>query len=117
MKLDTKVDNVAWKEANDDFAAAIKTVRDMVSSLRLEVDARRNKLDEILATVRHEITVSETNVKESKAKIVIDTDHTVNAPSGHGDFTNKDLAATPSVSDSSQALREHLCGTFLEEDT
>ena len=77
-KLDTKVDNVAWKEAgclpratgyvlcmlfdkcrhheminparldafvqaNDDLDAAIKTVRDMVSSLRLDVDARRRK--------------------------------------------------------------------------
>merc|ERR1719265_1669438 len=29
-KLDTKVDNVARKEANDDLDAAIKTVRDMV---------------------------------------------------------------------------------------
>merc|ERR1712205_28201 len=38
-KLDTKVDNVACKEANDDLDAAIKTVRDMVSSLRLDVDA------------------------------------------------------------------------------
>ena len=78
-KLDTKVDNVAWKEAlvpkpltfflgfrricgieasfrvsvhglwaprqaNDDLDAAIKTVRDMVSSLRLDVDARRRKV-------------------------------------------------------------------------
>merc|ERR1719473_1051014 len=51
-KLDTKVDNVAWKEANDDLDAAIKTVRDMVSSLRLDVDARRRKVDEILATIR-----------------------------------------------------------------
>jgi len=84
-KLDTKVDNVAWKEpwlhvmfhhhlsdipcenmrgilfffggdrvqrafkqrcgqeANDDLDAAVKTVRDMVSSLRLDVDARRRK--------------------------------------------------------------------------
>merc|ERR1711924_396604 len=50
-KLDTKVDNVAWKEANDDLDAAIKTVRDMVSSLRLDVDARRRKVDEILATI------------------------------------------------------------------
>merc|ERR1719379_2177347 len=44
-KLDTKVDSVAWKEANDDLDAAIKTVRDMVSSLRLDVDARRRKVD------------------------------------------------------------------------
>merc|ERR1712196_672879 len=54
-KLDTKVDDVAWKEANDDLDAAIKTVRDMVSSLRLDVDARRRKVDEILATIRHDI--------------------------------------------------------------
>merc|ERR1719222_1483866 len=60
-KLDTKVDNVAWKEANDDLDAAIKTVRDMVSSLRLDVDARRRKVDEILATIRHDITAVETN--------------------------------------------------------
>lgn len=30
-------------QANDDLDAAIKTVRDMVSSLRLDVDARRRK--------------------------------------------------------------------------
>merc|ERR1712025_893668 len=86
-KLDTKVDNVAWKEANDDLDAAIKTVRDMVSSLRLDVDA-------ILATIRHDITAVETNLEESKAKIVSDTDQAVNALNGRIDFTNKDLAAT-----------------------
>ena len=31
------------QEANDDLDAAVKTVRDMVSSLRLDVDARRRK--------------------------------------------------------------------------
>merc|ERR1719399_2697501 len=93
-KLDTKVDNVAWKEANDDLDAAIKTVRDMVSSLRLDVDARRRKVDEILATIRHDITAVETNLEESKAKIVSDTDQAVNALNGRIDFTNKDLAAT-----------------------
>jgi hypothetical protein len=93
-KLDTKVDNVAWKEANDDLDAAIKTVRDMVSSLRLDVDARRRKVDEILATIRHDITAVETNLEESKAKITSDTDQAVNALNGRIDFTNKDLAAT-----------------------
>ncbi|CAK9096419.1 Hypothetical protein SCF082_LOCUS45264 [Durusdinium trenchii] len=88
------VDNVAWKEANDDLDAAIKTVRDMVSSLRLDVDARRRKVDEILATVRHDITAVETNLEESKAKITSDTDQAVNALNGRIDFTNKDLAAT-----------------------
>merc|ERR1711959_649135 len=89
-----KVDNVAWKEANDDLDAAIKTVRDMVSSLRLDVDARRRKVDEILATIRHDITAVETNLEESKAKIVSDTGQAVNALNGRIDLTNKDLAAT-----------------------
>merc|ERR1712227_987444 len=71
-----------------------KTVRDMVSSLRLDVDARRRKVDEILATIRHDITAVETNLEESKAKITSDTDQAVNALNGRIDFTNKDLAAT-----------------------
>ena len=55
------------QEANDDLDAAIKTVRDMVSSLRLDVDARRRKVDEILATIRHDITAVETNLEDSGA--------------------------------------------------
>ena len=38
-------------QANDDLDAAIKTVRDMVSSLRLDVDARRRKALRFSATV------------------------------------------------------------------
>ena len=60
-KLDTKVDNVAWKEVNDDLDTAIKTVCDMVSSWCLEVDARLRKVDEILPTIRHDDTARETN--------------------------------------------------------
>ena len=93
-KLDTKVDNVAWKEANNDSDAAIKTVRDMVSSLRLDVDALRRKVDEILATVRHDITAVETNLEESKSKLAMDADHAMNSLNGGIDFTNKDLSAT-----------------------
>merc|ERR1740123_952925 len=82
-KLDAKGDSVAlW------------TVRDMVSSLRFDVDARRRKVDEILATIRRDITAVETNLGESKAKIASDTDQAVNALNGRIDFTNKDLAAT-----------------------
>merc|ERR1719478_538972 len=44
-KLDGKVDIVAWNDMNDDIDASIKTVRDMVSTLRLEVDSRRRKVD------------------------------------------------------------------------
>ena len=51
-----------WKEANDDLDAPIR----MMS----RSDARRSKVNEILATIRHDSTVLETNVEESKAKIV-----------------------------------------------
>ena len=93
-ELDTKMDNAAWKEANDDLDSTVKTVRDMVSSLRLDVDARRRKVDESLATVRHNITAVETNLEKSKAKITSDADQAVNALKGRIDFTAKDLAAT-----------------------
>ena len=83
-----------WKEATDDLDAPIRTVCDMVSSLCLEVDVRRSKVDEILATIRRDSTVLETNVEESKAKTVSDTDQAVYALNGGVDFTNKDLAAT-----------------------
>ena len=46
----------------------------MVQSSRLEVDVRRGKVNEILATIRHDSTVLGLNVEESKAKIVGDTD-------------------------------------------
>eukprot|EP00451_Oxyrrhis_marina_P035974 CAMPEP_0204374194 /NCGR_PEP_ID=MMETSP0469-20131031/48497_1 /ASSEMBLY_ACC=CAM_ASM_000384 /TAXON_ID=2969 /ORGANISM="Oxyrrhis marina" /LENGTH=752 /DNA_ID=CAMNT_0051364747 /DNA_START=31 /DNA_END=2289 /DNA_ORIENTATION=+ len=50
-KLDGKVDVVSWTDSNDDIDGAVKTVRDMVSSLRLEVDARRRKVDEMMSTL------------------------------------------------------------------
>ena len=37
-----------WKEANDDLDAPISAVCDMVTSLCLEVDAHRSKVNEIL---------------------------------------------------------------------
>ena len=39
-------------DMNDDIDASIKTVRDMVSTLRLEVDSRRRKVDEGLSQIR-----------------------------------------------------------------
>merc|ERR1719390_590863 len=61
-KLDGKVDIVAWNDMNDDVDASIKTVRDMVSTLRLEVDARRRKVDENLDSIR-------ASVKQVDAKV------------------------------------------------
>merc|ERR1719480_343128 len=46
MKLDTKVDISAWNDMNDDIDSSIKTVRDMASALRLEVDSRRRRVDD-----------------------------------------------------------------------
>jgi len=51
-KLDGKVDLVAWQEQNDDLDGSIKIVRDMVSTLRLEVDSRRRKVDDALEKMR-----------------------------------------------------------------
>jgi len=55
MKLDTKVDIVAWNDMNDDMDASIKTVRDMASALRLEVDSRRRTVDEAMKQIRNEL--------------------------------------------------------------
>jgi len=54
-KLDTKVDIVTWNDMNDDIDASIKTVRDMASALRLEVDSRRRMVDEALKQMRNEM--------------------------------------------------------------
>ena len=58
-----------------------------------------------MARIRRDSTVLETNVEESKAKIVSDTDQAVYALRDGVDFTNKDLAGALRVSDWSQALR------------
>jgi len=54
-KLDGKVDVVGWHESNSDLDGSIKTVRDMVSTLRLEVDSRRRKVDDALEQHRREL--------------------------------------------------------------
>merc|ERR1719498_1208579 len=55
-KLDAKTDVQAWNDTNDDVDASIKTVRDMASALRLEVDSRRRKVDEALNQVKGELS-------------------------------------------------------------
>eukprot|EP00928_Gymnodinium_smaydae_P098254 TRINITY_DN90_c0_g1_i1.p1 TRINITY_DN90_c0_g1~~TRINITY_DN90_c0_g1_i1.p1 ORF type:complete len:805 (-),score=235.55 TRINITY_DN90_c0_g1_i1:25-2439(-) len=68
-KLDAKTDIVAWNDMNDDIDASIKTVRDMASALRLEVDSRRRKVDESLAQLRGEL-------KQLDDKVDTSTDNT-----------------------------------------
>jgi len=93
-KLNMKVDIVAWEEAKNDLDAAIKTMRASVSSLRLDVDTRSRQVDEVLASLRHDITAAETNLEESKEKITMDTGQVIDALHGRIDLNNKDLAAT-----------------------
>ena len=71
---------------------------------------RRSKVNEILATIRHDSTVQETNVEESMAKIVSDTDQAVYA------LKSWCRPAALRVSGWSDALSEYLCSTFFEED-
>jgi hypothetical protein len=54
-KLDAKTDVSAWNDMNDDIDASVKTVRDMASALRIEVDSRRRKVDEALAQIRDDL--------------------------------------------------------------
>jgi chromosome segregation ATPase len=54
-KLDAKTDITSWNDTNDDVDASIKTVRDMASALRLEVDSRRRKVDDSLGQMRGEL--------------------------------------------------------------
>jgi len=57
--LDAKVDIVTWNDMNDDVDASIKTVRDMASALRLEVDSRRRQVDEAMKQMRNELQQSD----------------------------------------------------------
>jgi len=64
-KMDAKVDITTWNEMNDDIDASIKTVRDMVSGLRLEVDSRRRKVDEEFTQIRGNAKALETKVGQN----------------------------------------------------
>ena len=55
MKLDNKPDISAWSERNDDLDAACKTVRDMVSTMRLDVDHRKRVTDDGIERMRADL--------------------------------------------------------------
>ncbi|CAE7425012.1 Scn11a [Symbiodinium natans] len=54
---------------NDDIDASIKTVRDMASALRLEVDSRRRKVDEVLGALREDLKRLEEKGDSSSANL------------------------------------------------
>merc|ERR1711881_767831 len=79
-KLDTKVDIVAWNDMNDDIDASIKTVRDMASALRLEVDSRRRMVDEAMKQMRSEMQQMDDkhDTNNANSKRVMDENHAAN---------------------------------------
>merc|ERR1719506_2456018 len=79
-KLDTKVDIVAWNDMNDDTDASIKTVRDMASALRLEVDSRRRMVDEAMKQLRTEFQQMDDKHENTHVNLkkVIDENHSAN---------------------------------------
>merc|ERR1719440_701134 len=79
-KLDTKVDIVAWNDMNDDIDASIKTVRDMASALRLEVDSRRRMVDEAMKQMRSEMQQIDDkhDTNHSNLKRTVEENHAAN---------------------------------------
>mmetsp|Transcript_54626 Transcript_54626/g.130358 ORF Transcript_54626/g.130358 Transcript_54626/m.130358 type:complete len:799 (-) Transcript_54626:91-2487(-) len=81
-KLDAKTDIMAWNDMNDDVDASIKTVRDMASALRLEVDSRRRKVDEGLNQLKGDIANLDSKVDthhDNMRSYVDDSQATMNA--------------------------------------
>ena len=68
-KLDAKTDITAWNDMTDDIDASIKTVRDMASALRLEVDSRRRKVDEDLSKMREQMKILQEKVDNNASNI------------------------------------------------
>jgi len=68
-KLDAKTDVVCWNDMNDDVDASIKTVRDMASALRLEVDSRRRRADECFSQIRGDLQQLDKKVEANVAEL------------------------------------------------
>merc|ERR1719172_450637 len=54
-KLDGKPDVTVWQERNEELEAHNRTVRDMVSTLRIDVDNRRRTVDDGLTRARDDL--------------------------------------------------------------
>mmetsp|Transcript_56284 Transcript_56284/g.131987 ORF Transcript_56284/g.131987 Transcript_56284/m.131987 type:complete len:770 (+) Transcript_56284:91-2400(+) len=97
VKLDAKTDIVSWNDMNDDIDASIRTVRDMASSLRFEVDNRRRRVDEELARLRSEMTSMDERVMAKTGDIQRQADEKHAAVSGRleeGAQHRRELQAT-----------------------
>merc|ERR1719359_1834179 len=93
-KLDSKVDVSGAQETESQLDSAIKTVNNLVSTLRLDVDARRRKVDELLEKQRtslrsHEERTNRT-VNELYAKIA-EEDQILHQRVDNADMTHDSL--------------------------
>jgi hypothetical protein len=77
-KLDAKTDILQWNDMNDDIDASIKTVRDMASALRIEVDSRRRTVDETIKQVFSEIKQLDSKVDMATGAIRDDLEQNAN---------------------------------------
>ncbi|CAL1172868.1 unnamed protein product [Cladocopium goreaui] len=78
-KLDAKTDIASWNDMNDDIDASIRTVRDMASSLRLEVDSRRRRVDEDLLRMRSEVSSLDEKINSKTVDILRESSENNNA--------------------------------------
>jgi len=69
-KLDAKTDITSWNDMNDDIDASIRTVRDMASSLRFEVDNRRRRVDEDLLRLRSELSSLDEKINSKTSEML-----------------------------------------------
>merc|ERR1719159_1575021 len=102
-KLDAKTDIVAWNDNNDDVDASIKTVRDMASALRLEVDSRRRKVDEVTQ-----------QLKESIASVEEKLDHEADSIRNFMDEGHKSLQSSLGERHSGQVQLEETAAKHSE---
>jgi len=95
-KSNRRLDDDDIQEMQEKGKCLTEEVNNLRNEMNTELDTKVNteKVDEILATIRHDVTAVETNLEESKVKITSDTDQAVNALNGRIDVTNKDLDAT-----------------------
>jgi hypothetical protein len=59
---------VSSEDKNIEIEKLIKTVKDMVLTLRLDVDERRREVDETLATIRHAVAAVDSNLERKNVE-------------------------------------------------
>jgi len=85
----------AWKEANDQLDATIKTARDMVHTLRLEMNACRRESAEALATLRHNVTALEAKRSKQTSEAQRDVQASLEMATGQVENQLEELEINP----------------------